>query len=75
VPLVLVTFTSTSPHLSAPGEDTFFGALLNDPAGLLEGAGKRGRHVKLWPDRALDSHALGQLVDVAYADIKARLRT
>ncbi len=53
----------------------FFGALLKDPAGLLEGTGKRGRHVKLWPGRAPDSHALGQLVDVAYADIKARLRT
>src|ERR1700744_1817330 len=27
----------------------FFGALLDDPAHLLEGTGKRGRHVKLRP--------------------------
>jgi len=52
----------------------FFGALLKDPARLLEGTGKRGRHVKLWPDRAVDSAALAQLVDAAYADIRARLR-
>ena len=29
----------------------FFGALLKDPARLLEGAGKRGRHVNLLPGR------------------------
>ena len=29
----------------------FFGALLKDPARLLEGTGKRGRHVKLRPGR------------------------
>lgn len=52
----------------------FCGALLDDPAGLLEGTGKRGRHVKLWPGREVDSAALGQLVQAAYADIKARLR-
>jgi hypothetical protein len=52
----------------------FFGALLRDPAGLLEGTGKRGRHVKLWPGRNLDSTALAELVDVAYVDIRARLR-
>ena len=52
----------------------FFGALLNDPAHLLEGTGKRGRHVKLWPGRDVDATALTQLVDTAYADIRARLR-
>ena len=52
----------------------FFGALLNDPAGLLEGTGKRGRHVKLYPGREVDSAALAELVDTAYADIRARLR-
>jgi hypothetical protein len=51
----------------------FFGAMLKDPARLLEGTGKRGRHVKLWPDRDIDSAALAQLVDAAYADIRARL--
>jgi hypothetical protein len=52
----------------------FFGALLKDPARLLEGTGKRGRHVKLRPGRAVDSAALAQLIDTAYADIRARLR-
>ena len=52
----------------------FFGALLPDPAGLLEGTGKRGRHVKLWPGRDVDADALRALVDAAYADIKTRLQ-
>lgn len=52
----------------------FFGALLKDPARLLQGTGRRGRHVKLWPDRVVDSAALAQLVDAAYADIRTRLR-
>jgi hypothetical protein len=52
----------------------FFGALLNDPARLLEGTGKRGRHVKLRPGQEVDSAALARLIDTAYVDIKARLR-
>ena len=52
----------------------FFGALLKDPARLLEGLGKRGRHVKLRPGRDVDSAALAQLVDAADVDIRARLR-
>ena len=52
----------------------FFGALLKDPAGLLTGTGKRGRHVKLRPGREIDSAALAQLVETAYVDIRARLR-
>ena len=51
----------------------FLGALLKDPAHLLEGTGKRGRHVKLRPGREVDSAALGQLVNEAYLDIRARL--
>jgi hypothetical protein len=51
----------------------FFGALLKDPAHLLEGTGKRGRHVKLLSSREVDSAALAELVDAAYVDIKARL--
>jgi hypothetical protein len=53
----------------------FFGALLKDPARLLEGTGKRGRHVKLHPGRTVDSAALAALVDAAYVDILARLGT
>ncbi len=51
----------------------FFGALLKDPARLLEGTGKRGRHVKLRPGGEVDSGALAELVHTAYADIRARL--
>ena len=52
----------------------FFGALLDDPERLLEGTGKRGRHVKLWPGRAVNAAALRRLVDAAYKDMHARLR-
>jgi hypothetical protein len=51
----------------------FQGAALEDPAGMLEGSGKRMRHVKLKPDRSVDAAALGALIDAAYADIRARL--
>jgi hypothetical protein len=51
----------------------FYGALLDDPVGLLEGGGKRMRHVKLKPGRKVASGALGALIDAAYLDIKARL--
>ena len=51
----------------------FCGALLADPAGLLEGNGKRMRHVKLTPDNEPNAAALGELVDAAYRDIKERL--
>src|ERR1044071_1454864 len=53
----------------------FNGAALEDPAGLLEGSGKRMRHVKLIPHREHDESALEGLIDAAYADIKARVRT
>ncbi len=52
----------------------FSGALLKDPARLLEGTGKRGRHVKLLPGHEVDSAALAQLIDAAYVDTGARLR-
>ena len=51
----------------------FYGALLEDPAGLLEGSGKRMRHVKLQPGADLDAASLRNLIDAAYADIKTRL--
>ena len=51
----------------------FFGALLPDTTRLLEGTGKRGRHVKLRPGADVDARALAQLVGAAYLDIKARL--
>jgi hypothetical protein len=51
----------------------FHGAMLDDPAGLLEGSGKRMRHVKLKPGAEPNAAALGDLVDAAYRDIKLRL--
>jgi hypothetical protein len=52
----------------------FFGAMLADPARLLQGAGKRMRHVKLrWGETANES-ALKDLIAAAYQDIRARSR-
>jgi len=51
----------------------FHGAMLADPAGLLEGSGKRMRHVKLRPGKELDVAALSDLITAAYADIQRRL--
>jgi hypothetical protein len=51
----------------------FYGAVLEDPAGLLEGSGKRMRHVKLNPRSQPDAAALSDLIDAAYVDIRARL--
>ena len=51
----------------------FNGAQLKDPACLLEGTGKRMRHVKLWPGREADVAALAKLIEVAYLDTRERL--
>lgn len=48
----------------------FRGAALPDPAGLLEGTGKRMRHVKLRPGADGRTAALIELVHAAYADIE-----
>ncbi len=51
----------------------FHGAALSDPERLLEGSGKRMRHVKLRYGRTVDETAIGALIDMAYADIKRRM--
>lgn len=51
----------------------FRGADLPDPAGLLEGSGKRMRHVKLKPGAPVNATALDALIVEAYSDIKARV--
>ena len=51
----------------------FRGSALPDPARLLEGAGKRMRHVKLRPGAEIDEDALTALIDAAYRDMKARI--
>ena len=53
----------------------FHGAELEDPTGLLEGSGKRMRHVKLKPGADVNVAALSALIDAAYTDIKWRLET
>lgn len=44
----------------------FLGSELADPTGLLEGTGKRMRHVKLRPGEAVSEKALAELVRAAY---------
>jgi hypothetical protein len=51
----------------------FHGAFLPDPSRLLEGTGRRMRHVKVRPDVGIDEPALATLVAAAYLDVKQRL--
>ena len=51
----------------------FYGAMLPDSAALLEGAGKRMRHVKLRPGKDVNLTALDALILLAYRDIRRRL--
>ena len=51
----------------------FHGAALDDPAGLLEGAGKRMRHVKVRWAQQVNAAALSELIAAAYRDIRLRL--
>jgi len=53
----------------------FYGAALEDPASLLEGAGKRMRHVKLRWGQPVNTAALSALIAAAYQDIRLRLRS
>jgi hypothetical protein len=51
----------------------FQGAVLPDPARLLQGTGKFMRHVKLRPGTVTDAASLRSLIETAYSDIKARV--
>lgn len=48
------------------------GASLPDPAGLLQGSGKRMRHVKVRWGEPVDEKALGALISAAYEDMRRR---
>ena len=50
----------------------FLGAWLEDPAGLLEGTGKRMRHVKMRPGQEPNAAVLAALVENAYRDMRER---
>lgn len=51
------------------------GAALEDPAGLLEGSGRRMRHVKLRWGEPVDEAAVAALISAAYRDMRLRLRS
>jgi hypothetical protein len=51
----------------------FYGAQLDDPARLLQGGGKRMRHVKLVPGEKIDSAALLALLEAAYSQVTAAI--
>jgi hypothetical protein len=66
-------FAYTSVHAMHVNVGFYRGAELPDPAGLLQGTGKRMRHVKLAAGEEVDEAALEALITAAYADMKARL--
>ena len=51
----------------------FQGADLDDPKGLLEGSGKRMRHVQVRWGQSVDEEALSALIETAYRDMRRRL--
>lgn len=51
----------------------FRGAEVPDPEGLLDGAGRFMRHVKLAPGVYVDPTALMTLIETAYTDMRERL--
>ena len=51
----------------------FHGASLHDPKRLLQGDGKRMRHVKVKPEGSIDAEALSKLIYSAWEDIQTRV--
>lgn len=51
----------------------FYGVDLIDKNGILEGNGKRMRHVKIKPGQGYDEAEITNLIKAAYIDIKKRL--
>ena len=66
-------FAYTSVHATHVNVGFYRGAELPDPAGLLQGSGKRMRHVRLTAGEEVDEPALEALIAAAYEDMKARL--
>jgi len=66
-------FAYTSVHAAHVNLGLYRGAELPDPAGLLQGSGKRMRHVKLPAGEEVDEEALEALIQAAYEDMKGRL--
>jgi hypothetical protein len=51
----------------------YLGAELDDPQRLLQGSGRRMRHVKVKPGEPLNAAALSALIHAAYADMQSRV--
>jgi len=51
----------------------FLATELDDPAGLMEGSGKRMRHVKVRWGEPVNEAALNDLIAAAYRDMRSRL--
>lgn len=51
----------------------YYGAELSDPEGLLEGTGKKLRHIKVRDDEAVGQPALRRLVQLSLAERKTAL--
>lgn len=51
----------------------FRGNELLDEHGLLEGTGKRMRHIKIKPHNKIDREAVRALIDLAYINMKSHL--
>ena len=66
-------FGYVSAHKAHVNVGFFQGASLADPGGLLQGEGKRMRHVKIHWGKPVDEAALGALIAAAYQDMRARL--
>lgn len=60
-----------APHKNHVNFGFYHGALLKDPAGLLEGTGKRLRHVKLTSAAEAKSASVKKLLTAAIADRKS----
>ena len=67
-------YAYVSAHAAHINVGFFHGADLPDPTALLEGKGKRMRHVKLKPGAVIDEAALQKLIVAAYRDIVAKLK-
>lgn len=52
----------------------FRGAEIADSNGILKGTGRFMRHVKLKPEHEVDTAALRDLIEIAYTDMKRRVK-
>jgi hypothetical protein len=50
-----------------------YGGYLDDPPGMLEGTGKRMRHVKVWSEEQAGMQELAELVRAAWVDAEGRI--